>query len=232
MKNQYVGDVNDYVKYSIIRQLIAGTRTRAVTVCWMLTDDDDRTDGSLRAYLDAPDRFRQFDPFVFDALTRVVNQVPSVATVESLGIVGDAEYFSSVLQDDYGARRRYFERFWTTVQPESLLFFDPDNGLEVKSVRKGRRNSSKYLYWDELAEGLRRGHSIVVYQHFPRVRRGQYVATLLDRMRQAGPKHSPCALCSPRVAYLIASAPADAAGLADAAQAIEHRWAGALRLVR
>jgi hypothetical protein len=232
MKNQYVGDVNDYVKYSLIRQLVAGTRGRVVTVCWMLTLDDDRTDGNLRAYLTAPERFRRFDPVVFDSLTRISHQVPSVVAVERLGMIEGAEYFSGILGDERGPRRIYLDRFWSTVQPRSLLFFDPDNGLEVKSVPKGRRNSGKYLYWDELAEALERGHSVVVYQHFPRVPRERYVASLLERLRQAAPQHSSCVLCTPRVAYLIAATPDDQPGLAEAARLIEQRWAGFLRLVR
>jgi hypothetical protein len=231
MKNQYAGDVNDYVKYSLIRRLAAGSRDRVVTVCWMLTYDDDRTDGNLRAYLSAPERFRRFDPVVFDALSRIVHQVPSVAAVERQGVIEGAKYFSGVLRDERGVRRSYFERFWTSVRPGSLLFFDPDNGLEVKSVPKGRKNSAKYLYWDELAEGLGRGHSVVVYQHFPRVPRERYVAMLLERARQAAPQHSSCVLCSPRVAYLISAASHDRRGLAEAARSIERRWAGLLRLV-
>jgi hypothetical protein len=197
----------------------------------MLTRDDGRTDGNLRAYLSAPERFRQFDPVVFDSLQRIVPEVRSVAAVERQGMIEGAAYFSSILLDERERRRTYFERFWTTVQAESLLFFDPDNGLEVKSVPKGRRNSAKYLYWDELAEGLGRGHSAVVYQHFPRVPREPYVAMLLERVRQSAPQHSSYVLCSPRVAYLISAASHDQSGLAQAARSIERRWAGGLRLM-
>lgn len=232
MKNQYVGDVSDYVKYSLLRQLVAGTRGRTATVCWMLTHNDDRTDGNLRGYLSAPERFREFDPFVFDSLTRIAHQVPSVTAVEKCAIIEGANYFADILSDESGLRRVYFERFWATVRPGSLLFFDPDNGLEVKSVPRGRRNSAKYLYWDELAEGLARDHSAVVYQHFPRVARERYIAALLERLRKAGPRHSSCVLCSSRVAYLICAASRDQDGLAEAVRSIERRWTGVLRLVR
>ncbi|MFC2167097.1 hypothetical protein ACFLQZ_03950 [Acidobacteriota bacterium] len=50
MKNQYVGDINDYHKYGLIRIL---TENPAVptTVCWMLTLDDKKTDGRKIGYL-------------------------------------------------------------------------------------------------------------------------------------------------------------------------------------
>jgi hypothetical protein len=231
MKDQYAGDVNDYIKYSLIRQLVAGTRAHAVMVCWMLTQDDERSDGNLRAYLTAPERFRRFDPHVFDALKRLAAGAPSVAAVESHRLVAGAEYFSRVLLDERESRRAYFDDLWLAVPPGALLFFDPDNGLEVKSVPKGRRHSAKYLYWDELGEALGRGHSTVVYQHFPRVPRESYVALLLERVRQAAPGHSSLAVCSSRVAYLVSSAAHDQPGLADAARSIERRSGGVLRVL-
>lgn len=54
MKDQYFGDINDYRKYWLIRVLQAETGLR-VLVTWMLTLDDGRRDGELRAYLDQPD---------------------------------------------------------------------------------------------------------------------------------------------------------------------------------
>ncbi len=49
MKNQYVGDVNDYLKYGLIRTLVKGRHLKA-GVFWMLTDDDKRGDGEKIEY--------------------------------------------------------------------------------------------------------------------------------------------------------------------------------------
>lgn len=232
MKNQYVADINDYVKYSIVRELIAGTRDRAGAICWMLTDDDNRTDGNLRAYLEAPERFRDFDPVVFDALRGIADENRSVAAVERTRVLGSPSFFSRVLADDLELRRRYFDAFWSTVRPGSLLFFDPDNGLGVQSVPKGRRNSAKYLYWDELALALGYGCSCVVYQHFPRVQRDQYVASLLETLCGLAPETRACfALCTSRVAYVVAPALHDERALRQVASSVEQRWKGLLRFV-
>ncbi len=51
MEDQYFGDINDYRKYGLIRVLQAETGLR-VLITWMLTPDDGRRDGELRAYLD------------------------------------------------------------------------------------------------------------------------------------------------------------------------------------
>ncbi len=58
----------------------------------------------------------------------------------------------------------------------SVLFFDPDNGIEVVSVQVGKRNSSKYIYWREIEDAYQKGHSVLVYQHFQRKERSQFIA--------------------------------------------------------
>jgi hypothetical protein len=57
-----------------------------------------------------------------------------------------------------------------------VVFLDPDNGLQIRSCRYGARRSSKFVYWSERRALWARGHSIVVYQHLPRVSRPVYSA--------------------------------------------------------
>jgi hypothetical protein len=65
-----------------------------------------------------------------------------------------------------------------------LIFFDPDNGLEVKSVRCGASKSSKYIYWREVSEVYRTTHSVLVYQHFCREERGRFVTRIAERLKE------------------------------------------------
>jgi hypothetical protein len=52
MKDQYFGDVNDYLKYGLLRCFAeAGWR---VGVCWMLTPDDGGRDGGSLVTSGAP----------------------------------------------------------------------------------------------------------------------------------------------------------------------------------
>ena len=71
MKNQYFGDVNDYRKYGLLR-LLAGQAGLSVAVCWMLTPDDGRNDGRFTEYLQQPERWRAYDPALFDTLREMV----------------------------------------------------------------------------------------------------------------------------------------------------------------
>lgn len=61
MKDQYVGDINDYRKYALLRVLSAGGANR-IGVCWMMTPSDGGLDGGKLAYLQQPERHRHVDP--------------------------------------------------------------------------------------------------------------------------------------------------------------------------
>ena len=69
MKVQYFGDVNDYLKFALLRALARGGLK--IGVVWMFTPDDERPDGNNRAYVRQPDKWRSFDPELFDALKSV-----------------------------------------------------------------------------------------------------------------------------------------------------------------
>ena len=58
MKNQYVGDVGDYGKYSLLRFLaLHGIR---IGINWYLTDNDKSSDGKFTEYLNS-DAERVYD---------------------------------------------------------------------------------------------------------------------------------------------------------------------------
>lgn len=97
MKNQYFGDVNDYQKYGILRQLVGPDV--ALLVCWMLTPDDERRDGRHTRYLGDPTTWRRFDPELFDCLREEVLQRDTrrVSVVEQRGLLPDATYVNSLV---------------------------------------------------------------------------------------------------------------------------------------
>ncbi len=186
MKNQYFGDVNDYRKYGLLRAL-TGQSGLSTAVCWMLTPDDGRGDGRFTEYLGQPDRWRAYDPILFDILRDLVagQGERDIARAGEAGIFpAAARFFVRTLRDDLQSRARYFEVFWEVAQGCDLIFFDPDHGLEVKSRPVGRRDSSRYLYWTELEQAFARGYSALIYQHFRREKRDVFIERMAQEMRQ------------------------------------------------
>ncbi len=179
MKNQYFGDINDYKKYALLR-LLSGEGAIRTAVCWLLTDADNRSDGQSVGYLQEAGRWRAFDPALFDALACCLASPENrhVGWAKTADLIPAAVYYDAPLADDASRRRDYFERFLAFARGSDLVFFDPDNGLEVLSKPYGKRGSNRYLYWDELSRAFAAGHSILVYQHFPRVERTAFMQIL------------------------------------------------------
>jgi hypothetical protein len=188
VKNQYFGDINDYRKYGLLRALTNHGEIRSA-VCWMLTPDDGRGDGGRIGYLFQPAKWRGLDPVLFDHLEEAVlhRDLRNVAVIENSEILPSCVFLSDLVPDDEEGRRAYFQRLTGLARGCDLIFFDPDNGIEVESKRYGRRGSSKYLYWDEIESFWNAGHSLLIYQHFPHVKRAPFIqdkaGALTDRTR-------------------------------------------------
>lgn len=227
MKDQYFGDVNDYRKYGLLRVLAREAKIR-IAVCWMLTESDGRSDGRFTEYLGQPENWEALDPELFRFLHRtvVVEGVRSVATIEGSSLLPDARFWSPLLPDDAGGRGIWFDRFWRHAAGSDLVFFDPDNGLEVPSKRRGARDSNKYVYWSEVEEAAVRGHSVLAYQHFPRVKRGPYIEQKARAMGRRCGSSTVLAFRTAHVVFLLAPQRAHEAALLTAADEVGRRWAG------
>jgi hypothetical protein len=207
VKDQYVGDVNDYLKYALLR---AVAQSKQLAVAWMLTASDGRTDGQRLNYLQRPAVFRDLDPPLFDLLAGLVqSEQRTVAAVEASGALGDAAYLSDLLKDDARSRDAYFECLRGISGHRRTVFFDPDNGLEVSSVARGRRSSSKYLYWVEAAATFHQGRSLVIYQHFPRRPRQAFLESSYERARSELGCETVLAFITSHTAFLIVPQPGD-----------------------
>jgi hypothetical protein len=230
MKNQYVGDFNDFVKYAILRAVVGADLP--VALCWMLTADDAPAEGQKLKYLRRPAEFRHLDPRLFDDLSVIVARGErTIQAVEDAQLFSDMVFYGRVLEDAPSARAVYFRDLWPGVPTASVVFFDPDNGFEVPSKPKARKGSSKYIYWDEVQECARRGHSVIVFQHFAREKREPYVARLLDRLTAETQLESAFALRSANVAFLFAAQATHAERLEAAGRHSATAWGGRLRFV-
>ena len=62
-----------------------------------------------------------------------------------------------------------------------LVFLDPDNGMIVPSAGKNSLKQLKYVIDEELNDYLCQGHSVLVYQHRPRVNEAVYIERMMQR---------------------------------------------------
>jgi hypothetical protein len=230
VKNQYFGDVNDYRKYGLLRCLTAATGL-PLGVCWLLTEPENRPDGEFRRYLDDPRRWRHYDPELYDGLRRLLD--PDVRRdvhhADAWNLIPGARYYTPILRDDAAARSGYFAEGLQALAGCPLLFFDPDNGVEVPSTRIGRKRSSKYVYWPEIEEAYARGHSLVVYQHYVRVQRVPFMQGLAAECARRLVAPLVDTFATAHVVFVLIARPEHADLFAGAHARIASTWAGQIR---
>ena len=172
MKNQYIGDIGDYGKYSLLR--FFALRGIRIGVNWYLTDKDESSDGKFTNYLQV-DSERVFDPVVFDGLKTIVNAYTrserTVQMVQAAGLIPGALFYDEKLStgNTQPSDRARMRCFWFTSSQAALwdadlIFADPDNGITY-SKTQGRKDCEKYVLPQEIAKYYSAGKDVVFYCH-------------------------------------------------------------------
>lgn len=90
------------------------------------------------------------------------------------------------VEQDTVARKKERELWYRTgfkhLEPCDIVFFDPDNGLEVESVGKYSDKGPKYVWHDEVIDYYHRGQSLIIYNHRSREPQEKYLKRF-DRIR-------------------------------------------------
>jgi len=180
MKNQYFGDKRDYFKYRLLEALTLGIPgLKQLTCLWMLTRPIENNDGRKPFVADPADS--RLAAFLVRCRAREVHDIRVMQKYfQSTG----CRFFSFRDQPkDYFSRENrseYFRVVPDAALQRSLVFFDPDNGLEPDGGA-----SSAHLRYQELAQVFSRmdTHSVaVVYQHLPRIKASTFWPTIATRI--------------------------------------------------
>jgi len=197
VQNRYVGDVGDFAKYALLRRLTGnlGERPILLGVVWCLFPDEGHNyDGRHVSYLVRPE-FSDLDAVLISSLQKIVSSLRSIAAVAEAGILPNKTIFCDALaclprgagstrRDRLLHRSRWLEDCLSRTEAGELIFFDPDNGIEVASVPKHHAKAGKYIYWDELVRFWQRGHALLIYHHLNRTMpAGAQVVRMTERLR-------------------------------------------------
>ena len=147
MKNQYVGDIGDYGKYSLLR-FLAENNVR-IGVNWYLTKNDGSTDGKFTEYLKNGDE-AVYDNVVFNKLKMIAGRADkTVQDIEKENLLSGALYYSELIPEDVVDtrgrdinRRLWFNNSLLLLKDAALVFADPDNGISFrKKAGSGQKRS-------------------------------------------------------------------------------------------
>ena len=254
MQDRYVGDVGDFGKYGLLRSLCYGGEHGVafrLGVLWYRFDGDDSAaanDGRHIDYLCAPSSherlLRQCDPDLVEKMRHLVKNDRSIAAVETnhvlpVGTVFFSEGLSfkgTPLGERSAKRHQWLNAGLRRVREAEVVFFDPDNGLEVQSRSSRSLMGPKYVYYDDLQSCWERGQSLIVYHHMGRTYRGRKADAgeqIRDRCRELRQKFlgaEPTVLRyrrrSPRVYFVLPSAEHDVLLKARINAFLNSPWGG------
>ncbi len=227
MKHQYFGDISDYKKYSLLNDISDNGKLQ-IAVAWLLTSNDYRNDGNINKYLLNSDKWRPFEPGIFDFLHHavVVRKTKNLRLVEEQNIVPNAKYFWEELKDNLKERNKYFKKLKEFSNDSDIVFLDPDNGIATRSIIKGRKNSSKYVFWDEILSLWNENHSLLIYQHFPRVNRVEYIRNKIDEIYEHLRNQETYAIKTTHMVYFLIPQKKHSLHFKQIKREIESKWNG------
>lgn len=217
----------------MLRGLAASGGMR-IGVCWMLTPDDRSPDGKKTGYLKQKNRsnWRRFAPDLYDFLQRKVHGHETEQASRNVSHFNDrllpnSVFWNDKLTDGEANRIEYFKKMWNRFGSEKvdLIFFDPDNGLANNGASatprsKGRKESCKFLFRDEVCESLKREMSVLVYQHFDRTPRKKFIKRIAGDLMHAVAVEQVFAFVTPNVVFFLIPHPKHQEMLSGAAQSV------------
>jgi hypothetical protein len=231
MKHQYFDDINDYRKYGLLR-LLATVGGFKLGITWMLTPADGRPDGGKTDYLGQPGRWRVHDPDLFDHLAGTLQGGGErrVGTLEGSNLIPGARYHSDILEDGVAARAAYMKTMLNRFQGLDIVFFDSDNGLEVKSCPLGRKGSSKFPACSEAATTFAMGTSLPVFQHYCRIERSAFARNQVQRRADSTGAKDIITVSTAHVLFLLVLHPGHVLAALRAIEALDKGWPGQFQM--
>ena len=169
MQNMYVGDIGDYGKFGLMRQL--QNTGLSIGINWYFTSKEEHNnDGKHTKYLDEK-LFQEYDPSLWDELKKIVdNNNRDIQALESSGIL-QAKYYSEELSfsEKSKAERKRIREEWHQnarkfLKNTDIVLVDPDNGI-VTSSSKDSGKENKYVTIPELIDYYTQGSTVIYYQH-------------------------------------------------------------------
>jgi hypothetical protein len=188
MRDNYVGDIGDFVKYGLLRALCASSGQENVPqltlgVIWYLFPDlEKNNDGQFLHYLKPHKKshYHACDPLLYESLERIIlEDARSVGSIQERDILPSSTAFyeapltftnmpkgtPQAIQKRMDYRKQWLQQAIETVKGYDIVFVDPDNGLEIDSVKRHENQGPKFVYFDELIPFVECQQTLVIYQH-------------------------------------------------------------------
>jgi len=175
MQNRYAGDVGDFGKFGLLRQ-ISSSGLRLGINWYLVPDESHNADGKHIGYITDP-RYNGCDDALRTSLKSIVNGQRTISALETMDLIPTTIYYQDML---YSPSQIFSRRDWhikalEVLRAADFVFLDPDNGVLVKSVSTGSSKSNKYVIPNEIADYFTAGKSVIIYNHRCREQEAVYL---------------------------------------------------------
>jgi hypothetical protein len=170
---------------------------------------------------------------LFDGVGSLVRSARrlEVSLIEQSGLLTSATYHRDLVPDLRRMRDTWRKNLLVAASGSDLAFFDPDNGVEIPSRPVGRRGSSKYVTWQEIEEVWAAGTSVLVYQHFRRQSREDFIIQARSELQQHTGASLVQAYRTPQVLFLLAAQNRHQDQFRAVARRVGRNWGGQIDVV-
>ncbi len=194
MQDRYAGDIGDYGKIALLKEL--HNQGLSIGVNWYRTlplASEKKANGNYKQNdggFSISSKLKECDPVLAKKLTDIFNSKDrrSIHALERADLIPDAVFFSDTVpvekREDWHAQALSFFRKNNT----DMIFLDPDNGLLVPSVKKESPRSVKFTFYEEVANYLDDNRSVLIYNHRSRKPELQYFSEIEHRLREILPE--------------------------------------------
>lgn len=168
MQDSYIGDIGDYGKYGLLREVC--NTPISLSVNWYKVTPSKigkQDDGKYINYLHSPSVYGEYDNSLFNSLYKIVitEQDRRIERIEQENLFSSI-YYSEPL---CSSRNLWHAQALHKTKGTDVVFLDPDNGLETSMMYKNNRSTEKHVKWEELRDYYNRGQSVIMYQHRPQM---------------------------------------------------------------
>lgn len=195
MQERYLGDSHDFIKFALLRH-IAHRVELDIGVNWYLTNPEDvdkpgNNDGNKRHHIGGKKwkNWQALDQELFELIQ--VYSMPEnrqISSFQNSNILPEQTvYYDTIVPRE--ARDRWQSNARAQLARPNVIFLDPDNGFEVKSMTQ--TTAAKYAFYSEMTEWYSAGNVVVCIQ-FARqcdpIKRGKDVREKLCRVTNCSVK--------------------------------------------
>lgn len=156
MRDQYAGDISDFLKYALLRQL-AGDGTRRLGVAWYYDPGHDGGPDGRHLEWQDDENWAAFDPELHRSLSALPERTLAVLEERDFW-PAETLFHREPVPGSFGHRRKWLTNMQAALGAANLVFLDPDTGLG--------QPSRKHATLEELA-ALREEGRALVFITFP-----------------------------------------------------------------